>query len=92
MTSRKNDLNKEACIGWVCLSVFVRKSASSMDVRAYFSKYAQRVSKKYRNCDVNECEFIASEVDRWELSFVDICVFQAFSEAEEYGQSWLVKK
>ena len=65
-----------------------------MDVCAYFSKYGQRVSREYKKCDVNEYEFIPSEVDRWvvELSFFDICIFQAISGAEAYGWSWLVKK
>ena len=33
-------------------------------MRLYFSKYGHRVSRKYGNHDVNECEFIASEGDR----------------------------
>ena len=44
------------------LTVFVQKSADSMDVRTYLSKYRQKVSRKYRNRDVNECVFVASEV------------------------------
>ena len=45
------------------LTVLVRKSASSTDVRLYFSKYRHSGSRKYRNRDVNACEFIASEAD-----------------------------
>ena len=63
----------------------VWKSASSMDVRVYFSKYRQRVSRKYGNHDVNECKFVASKIDcgaLMELSFVDFCIFQAISWAE----------
>ena len=41
----------------------VRKLAGSTDVCVYFSKYGQIFSKKYGN-HVNECEFIASKVDR----------------------------
>ena len=40
-------------------------------------------------------QFVASEVDHWvlmELSFVGICIFQAISQAEIYGWSWLVKE
>ena len=46
------------------LTVLVRKSASSTDVRRYFSKYGHRVSRKYGNCDVNKCEFVSSEANR----------------------------
>ena len=46
------------------LTVLVRKLAGSMDVRLYFSKYGHRASRKYANHDVNECEFVASEVSR----------------------------
>ena len=35
-----------------------------MDVHTYFSKYGQKVYRKYGNHDMNECEFIASEVNR----------------------------
>ena len=60
------------CRVWECadlptrpyLPVLVRKSASSTHVQPYFSKYGHRVSRKYRNRDVNECEFVASEADR----------------------------
>ena len=45
-------------------TTLVRKSVSSMDVQAYFSKYGQRVSRKYGNCDVNKCQFVFSEVNR----------------------------
>ena len=45
------------------LTILVRKSASSMDVRLYFSKYGHRVSRKYGNGDMNKCEFVASETD-----------------------------
>ena len=75
------------------MAVFVQISAGSMDVGAYSSKYGQRVSRKYGNRDMNECEFVASEVDHWalmELSFIFICIFQAISESEVYGQSWLI--
>ena len=77
------------------LPVLVRKSAGSTDVRSYFSKYRHRVSRKYRNRDVNECEFVANEADHrplMELSFVVICIFQVISGTEVYGRSWLVKK
>ena len=46
------------------LTVFLRKSPGSMDVSTYFSKYGQRVSGKYGNHDMNDCEFVASKVDR----------------------------
>ena len=46
------------------LAVLVLKSAGSMDVSTYFSKYGQRVSRKYRNRDMNEGEFVASKVHR----------------------------
>ena len=75
------------------LTVLVWKSAGSMDVRPYFSEYGHRVSRKYGNHDVNECKFVASEASRrWELSFVDICIFQAISGIEVSGLSWMVKK
>ena len=45
------------------LAVLVRKLAGSTDVRPYFSKYRHRVSRKYGNCDVNECKFVASQAD-----------------------------
>ena len=70
------------------LTVLVRKSAGSADVRLYFSNYGQRGSRKYGNRDVNECKFIASEADRsavMELSFIDICLFQAIPGTEVYG-------
>ena len=35
-----------------------------MDVCPYSSKYGHRVSRKYGNHNVNECESIASEADR----------------------------
>ena len=57
-----------------------------------FLKIRTRDSRKYGNRDVNECKFFASEAYRWaltELSFVYICIFQAISRAEVYGQSWL---
>ena len=40
-----------------------RKSAGSMDVRPYFSKYGHRVFGKYRNRNVNECDFVARKAD-----------------------------
>ena len=46
------------------LLVLVWKLAGSSDVRPYFSKYGHRVSRKYRNRDVNERDFVASEADR----------------------------
>ena len=46
------------------LTVSVQKSASSTDVHLCFSKYGHRVSRKYRNRDVNECKLVASEADR----------------------------
>ena len=46
------------------LPVLVWKLAGSTDVHPYFSKYGQRVCRKYRNRDMNECEFVASEADR----------------------------
>ena len=46
------------------LMVLVRKSASSMDIRPYFSKYGHGVSRKYGNGIVNECKFVACEADR----------------------------
>ena len=46
------------------LTVLVGKSASSTYVCPYFSKYRHRFSRKYGHCDVNECKFVASEVDR----------------------------
>ena len=46
------------------LTVLVQKWAGSTDVCPYFSKCRHWVSRKYVNCDVNECEFVASEVDR----------------------------
>ena len=46
------------------LTVLVRKSAGGTDVHPYFSKYGHRVSRKYGNCDVNECKFVAIEADR----------------------------
>ena len=67
----------------------------STDVRGYFSKYRRRVCRRYKNSGVNEFKLISSKVDRWgliELSFVDICIFQAISRAEAYCQYWLVKK
>ena len=68
------------------LTILVRKSASSTDVRPYFSNYGHRVSRKYGNHDVNKCEFVASKADGraliGELSFIDICIFQAISGAE----------
>ena len=79
---------------WPYLAVFVWKLAGSMDVRAYFSKYRQRVSRKYRNHHVNECKFVASKVVRWllmELSLVDICIFQTISVSEVFDRSWLVQ-
>ena len=42
------------------LTVLVRESAGSTDVRPYFSKYGYRVSRKYGNRSVNEYEFVAS--------------------------------
>ena len=45
------------------LSILVQKWAGSTDVRLYFSKYGHRVSGKYRNGDMNKCEFFASEAD-----------------------------
>ena len=45
------------------LTVLVQKSAGSTDVCMYFSKYGQRASRKYRNCNMNDCEFVVSEVD-----------------------------
>ena len=45
------------------LTVFVQKLAHSTDVRAYLSEYRQRVSRKCGNLKVNECQFVASEVD-----------------------------
>ena len=66
-----------------------------MDVRMYFSKYGQRVYLKYGNQDVNECEFVASEVDGWalmELSLVDILIFQAISGLKYTASpDWLKK-
>ena len=77
------------------LIVFVRKSASSMDVCAYLSKYRQLVSRKYESQEVNERELVASEVDLWvllELRFVDSSIFKAISGPEVYGQSWMFKE
>ena len=77
------------------LTVVDRKSAGSTDICPYISKYRPRVSRKYGNHDVNECEFVASEADRralMELSFVYICIFQAIPRAEVYGWSSLVQK
>ena len=65
----------------VVLFVFVRTLAGSTDVRIY----RQRVSRRYRNRNMIKCEFGASEVNCWalmELSFVDICIFQAISGAD----------
>ena len=64
------------------LTVLVWKSVSSTDVHPYFSKYGQRVSRKYGNHDVNKRDFVANELDLWalvELSLLDICLFQAIS-------------
>ena len=75
------------------LTVLVEKSPSGTDVHAYFHR--QRVSKKYGNRDVNELAFVASKAQRWvvtELSFIDICIFQAISGAEVYSRSWLAQK
>ena len=75
------------------LTIFVRKSAGSTDVRAYLSKY--EVSRKYRSHSMKECEFVASKVDCWalmELSFLDICIFQTISGAKVKSRSWLIKK
>ena len=50
-----------------------------------------RVSRKYRNCDVNDASWLPAKpiVVRCdgESSFVDICIFQAISGAEIYDQS-----
>ena len=46
------------------LTVLIRKSASSMDERQYFSKYGSRLFRKHGNCYMNECEFVAREADR----------------------------
>ena len=48
------------------LSVFARigtEIGGSTDVQSYFSKYGYRVSRKFGNRDVNECEFVASEAN-----------------------------
>ena len=45
------------------LTILVRKLAGSMDVCPYFSRYGHRVSRKYGNRDVDECELVASEAD-----------------------------
>ena len=46
------------------LTVLVRKWAGSTDVCTYFSKYGQRVSRKYGNRDMNERGFSISEAGR----------------------------
>ena len=46
------------------LTVLVWKLAGSMDVHQHFSKCGDRVSRKYRNGNVNECDFVDSEADR----------------------------
>ena len=48
-------------------SILVRKLAGSMDVRVYFSKCGHRVSRKYRNRDVNKCKFVVSKADHGAL-------------------------
>ena len=38
---------------------------------------------------MNECELVASKIDRsalMELSFMDICIFQAISVSKVYGR------
>ena len=43
------------------LPVLVRKSAGSMEVRLYFSKYGNRVSRKYGNRDVNDASLLPAK-------------------------------
>ena len=43
------------------LPVLVRKLAGSTEVRPYFLKYGHRVSKKYRNCDVNSVSLLPAK-------------------------------
>ena len=72
------------------LPVLVRKLAGSMEVRPYFLKYEHRVFKKYGNGNVNNASLLPGKpivMRSWELSFVDICIFQAISGAEVYGRS-----
>ena len=43
------------------LTVLIRKSAGSPDVRPHFSKYGHRVSGKYRNRDVNDASLLLAK-------------------------------
>ena len=67
-------------MGWQyrCTPVFLKtraqsfqkvwKWAGSSDERPYVSKHGHRVSRKYGNRDVNECEFVVREADRKALT------------------------
>ena len=63
-SSSKNITHMQTCLHNAYLTVLERKLAGSMDVHPYFSKYGHRVSRKYGNRNVNECKFVASEVER----------------------------
>ena len=66
------------------LSVFDRigmEISRSTDVQMHFSKYGERVYRKYGNHGVDKCKFVASEVDHLalvELLFVEIVYFKSF--------------
>ena len=80
-----------------CLPLLARKSAGSTDVHSYFSKYGHRVSRKYGNCDMNECEFVASEADRRALMgsyhSLTFAYFKPFRELKyTVGPDWSKKK
>ena len=62
------------------LPVLVQKLAGSTDVHPYFSKCGHRVSRKYGN------RYMNNESVDGDLSFVDICIFQAISGAEVYSR------
>ena len=44
------------------LPVLVRKLVGSMEVCSYFSKYGHRVSRKYRNRDVNDGSLLPAKL------------------------------
>ena len=43
------------------LPVLERKLASSTEVRPYFSKYGHRVSRKYRNRNMNDASLLSAK-------------------------------
>ena len=74
------------------ISTEISRQYGSMPV---FLKIWTHSFQKVRKSRCERCKFVASEVDRsvdGELSFVDICIFQAISGPELYSWSWLVKK